>query len=129
METLNRFKVGYVAEWKHPKAPKMKPSPRLIIPTSRHSYLARHASEKDFINFRGVVENKSKVGRVRIFNTKALREAQKPIFITEGEIDAMSVVEAGGEAVALGSASEGNVRRLLTMTRRETGQQPSSQRA
>lgn len=124
LETLNRFKVGYAAEWKHPKAPKMKPSPRLIIPTSRHSYLARHASEKDFINFRGVVENKSKVGRVRIFNSKALREAQKPIFITEGEIDAMSVVEAGGEAVALGSASEGNVRRLLNLLEKQKPTQP-----
>ena len=41
LETLNRFKLGYVESWTHPKAPTAPPSPRLIIPTSKHSYLAR----------------------------------------------------------------------------------------
>ena len=105
LETLNRFNVGYVASWKHPKAPKMKASPRLIIPTSDHSYLARHASQSDYINYKGVVENKSKVGGVRLFNIAALRDAQQPIFIVEGEIDAMSIVDVGGEAIATCSTS------------------------
>lgn len=122
LETLNRFRVGFVESWKHPKAPKMQPSPRLIVPTSRHSYLARHASEKDYINYRGQVENKSKVGRVRIFNPKALREAQKPIFITEGEIDALSIIDVGGEAVALGSAN--NVKKLLKWLEQRKPAQP-----
>lgn len=112
LPTLNRFKVGFIESWKHPKAPKMKPSPRLIIPTSKYSYLARHASQSDYINFRGQVENKSKVGRVRLFNSKALQTAQKPIFVVEGEIDAMSIIEVGGEAIGLGSM--GNVKLLLT---------------
>ena len=38
LETLNRFKLGYVVSWTHPKAPQAPPSPRLIIPTSKHSY-------------------------------------------------------------------------------------------
>ena len=113
LETLNRFNVGYVASWKHPKAPKMKASPRLIIPTSDHSYLARHASRSDYINYKGAVENKSKVGGVRIFNMAALREAQQPVFIVEGEIDAMSIVDVGGEAIGLGSI--GNVNKLLSL--------------
>lgn len=111
--TLNRFKVGYVESWRHPKAPKMEASPRLIIPTSPHSYLARHASEKDYINFRGEAENKSKVGKVRIFNSKAIATATSPLFIVEGELDAMSFYEVGGEAIGLGSI--GNVKRLLSL--------------
>ena len=122
LETLNRFHVGYVASWKHPKAPKMKASPRLIIPTSDHSYLARHASQSNYINYKGVAENKSKVGGVRIFNTAAFREAQQPIFIVEGEIDAMSIVDVGGEAIGLGSI--GNVNRLLSLLKGKRVKQP-----
>ena len=41
-EVINRFNLGYVEKWKHPKAPAGVPySPRLIIPTGPHSYLAR----------------------------------------------------------------------------------------
>ena len=101
--TLDRFQVGYVENWRHPKAPKMEASPRLIIPTSKHSYLARYAGAGDFINYRGEVENKSKVGKVRIFNSRALREATSPIFLVEGELDAMSFYEVGAEAIGLGS--------------------------
>lgn len=103
--TLDRFNVGYVESWRHPKAPKMEASPRLIIPTSPYSYLARHASERDYINYRGEVENKSKVGKVRVFNSGAIATATSPIFIVEGELDAMSFYEVGGEAIGLGSLS------------------------
>ena len=103
LQTLNRFKVGYVESWKHPKSPKMTASPRLIIPTSKHSYLARYAGEGDYIDYTGEIQNKSKVGKVRIFNSRALREAQKPVFIVEGEIDAMSFYEVGADAIGLGS--------------------------
>ena len=105
MNTLNRFNVGFIGAWRHPKAPKMVLSPRLIVPTSKYSYLARHASEKDFINYLGEVENKSKVGKVRIFNAEAIQTAQQPIYVVEGEIDAMSICDVGGEAVALGSTA------------------------
>ena len=104
-ETLRRFGIGFDPAWKHPKAPKMKESPRLIIPTSPYSYLARHASAEDFINFRGDKENKSKVGRIHIFNLEALRDSSRPTFIVEGEIDAASICEVGGSALALGSVS------------------------
>ena len=122
LPTLNRFKVGFVESWRHPKAPKMQPSPRLIIPTSRHSYLARYAGENDYINWQGQKENKSKVGAVRIFNPRALREAQKPIFVVEGEIDALSIIDVGGEAVGLGSA--GNAKKLLTLLESRKPAQP-----
>ena len=106
--TLNRFMVGYVEDWKHPKAPRSSPSPRLIIPTSQGSYIARatEAPAPDQTG-RDVAGNiKAKVGRVHLFNIQALEKATSPIFIVEGEIDALSVIDAGGEAMGLGGLNE-----------------------
>ena len=121
-ETLRRFNIGYVSDWKHPKSPKMKPSPRLIIPPCPHSYLARYAGEGDYIDYKGRKANKSKVGRTRIFNLDAVWQAQQPVFIVEGEIDALSIIDVGGEAIGLGSIS--NVSRLLSSLKGRRIRQP-----
>lgn len=103
LETLNRYKVGFVANWRHPKAPPaVPPSPRLIIPTSPHSYLARDTRQP--IPADAAKYAKSKVGRVHIFNPAALA-ADQPVFVVEGELDALSIIDVGGAAVALGSVS------------------------
>lgn len=117
LETLNKFKVGYVANWVHPKAPKMTPNPRLIIPTSKYSYLARYAGDGNFIDYRGKENNKSKVGKVSLFNSKALYTASKPIFVVEGEIDALSIIDVGGSAVALGSIS--NAKKFIDLVSKQ----------
>ena len=119
-DTISRFKLGYVAEWRHPKAPNAPASPRLIIPTSKHSYLARDTRTDLTDDQRKYC--KSKVGKVKIFNSRALREAKKPIFIVEGEIDALSIIDVGGEAIALGSTA--NKRALLTMLESQKPAQP-----
>ena len=103
-ETVDRFKLGYVAEWRHPKAPKAPTSPRLIIPTSPYSYLARDT--RDNIPEEQTSYSKSKVGSIQLFNKKALQTATKPVFIVEGELDALSIIEVGGEAVALGTTTK-----------------------
>ena len=103
-ETVDRFKLGYVAEWRHPKAPKAPTSPRLIIPTSPYSYLARDTRETIPEGQRAY--SKSKVGSIQLFNKKALQTATKPIFIVEGELDALSIIEVCGEAVALGTTTK-----------------------
>lgn len=120
LETINRFKLGYVAEWRHPKAPNAPASPRLIIPTSKHSYLARDTRAE--LTPEQAKYAKSKVGKVRIFNSRALYEAQKPVFVVEGELDALSIIDVGGEAVALGSTA--NKRALLTMLESQKPAQP-----
>ena len=103
LETLNRYKVGFVPNWRHPKAPQVvSPSPRLIIPTSPHSYLARDTRQT--IPADAAKYAKSKVGRVHIFNPAALA-ADQPVFVVEGELDALSIIDVGGAAVALGSVS------------------------
>lgn len=118
LDTLNRFKIGYVENWRHPKVPQTVPaSARLIIPISKSSYLARAVSKevpKDYA--------KQKVGRTQIFNAGALQSAEKPIFVVEGELDAMSIVDVGGEAIALGSISM--VRRFLKLVEESKPVQP-----
>ena len=120
-ETIDRFNIGYIAEWKHPNPnpdkPQPPPSPRFIIPTGRHSYAARDIRESVDKNFRYI-----KVGEAEIFNGQALDNAQRPIFITEGEIDALSIIEAGGEAAGLGSTQ--NTHKLLDLLRDHKPIQP-----
>ena len=102
--TLQRFQVGFVPDWRHPKAPDSVPtSPRLIVPTSQNSYLARD-TRLDLTEIQKKY-SKSKVGNVHIFNIQALWTSDKPVFIVEGEFDAMSICDAGGEAVGIGSTS------------------------
>lgn len=119
-ETINRFKLGYIAEWRHPKAPNAPASPRLIIPTSKESYLARDT--RDQIPEVQKPYTKSKVGSIHLFNAKALQTATKPIFIVEGELDALSIIEVGGEAVALGTTTK--VKSLLELLKTKKPEQP-----
>lgn len=79
----------------------------LIIPAAKSFYLARNtdkAAKMRYKNPAGVP--------IELFNKAALyNDAARPVFITEGAIDALSIIEAGGEAVALNSTS--NTRKLL----------------
>lgn len=123
--TVDRFKLGYAAEWKHPKAPAIAaPTPRFIIPITKYSYLARDTRQiipPDQNDYK-----KSKVkGAERVswtYNSKALKTAGKPIFIVEGELDALSIIETGGEAVALGSIA--NIRAFLELVKKLRPTQP-----
>jgi len=119
--TARRFGLGYCANWRHPKAPDTVPtSPRLIIPTSRHSYLARDTRAE--LTEEQKRYSKSKAGSVHILNLNAIRTTNKPIFVVEGELDALSVIEVGGEALALGSVS--NVGKLLEAVKGKKPAQP-----
>ena len=121
--TCARFGLGYDPQWKNPKAPDSVPaSPRLIIPTGKTSYLARDVRSQNELTDQAAKYTKVKVGKTRLFNAEALDTAVKPVYIVEGEIDAMSIVEAGGEAVALGSAS--NVHLLMERIREHRPAQP-----
>lgn len=104
VDTLNRFLVGFVPNWQHPKSPQSPPTPRLIIPTSRTSYLARDTRKDDEIPKYQKKYTKSKVGSVHIFNEKTLSEISV-FYIVEGELDALSVIDVGFNAVGLGGVS------------------------
>lgn len=102
---LDRFKIGYVESWRHPDVSENVPtSPRLIIPVTKTSYLARDTRENIPDDQKAYA--KAKVGSSDIFNGRAfIEDLDKPIFIVEGEIDALSIMEVGGVAVGLGGTS------------------------
>lgn len=104
LETLNRFLVGYCAEYQPPNRPTAPKTPKLIVPTSKSSYLVRDTRADDEIPEYQKGYTKAKEGKVHILNAKAL-SGKEPVFIVEGEIDALSVIDVGGQAVGLGSTS------------------------
>ena len=108
---LDRFEIGYVENWRLPDVSENVPtSPRLIIPVTPTSYLARDTRENIPEYQKGYA--KTKVGGSDIFNGIAFTQnADQPIFIVEGEIDALSIMEVGGVAVGLGGTS--NAKKLL----------------
>lgn len=117
METASRFWLGYDPAWISPTAlQKMKAqgkdwtppaTARIIIPTGPNGYTARSIQADTDTRFK-----KMKEGAAGIFNAKALYNEQgRPVFVVEGEFDALSLIEIGAEALALGSTA--NKGRLL----------------
>lgn len=98
LTTLNKFNVGYVKGWTSPTAEKKVKSDRLIIPTSKNSYIARATDATNPIRV-------MKEGEARLFNAEALTDSKQPVFIVEGEIDALSIIDLGFNAVGLGGTS------------------------
>lgn len=111
-ELQKRFHIGFIENWRSPTALRegknVYPSARIIIPTSESSYIARAITEN--------TAPKMKEGKTNIFNPDGLRSG-KPCFIVEGEIDALSVLEVGAEAVGLGSTN--NAKKLLELLKEE----------
>lgn len=111
LETLQKFLIGYVPNWRHPNAPNQKPSPRIIFPARKGQYTARFAGtseELEELNQDLPDEYKlpkvAKVGRQEnVFGSHAFKESF--VFVVEGEIDALSVEEVGFHAVAIGGTS------------------------
>ncbi|MCQ2597668.1 MAG: toprim domain-containing protein [Treponema sp.] len=87
-KTIDAYKLGF---WEEKN--------RFVIPTGEASYNARAIGDVDkkfrYLKPKGVYE---------LFNLRAVETAEEPVFVVEGEIDALSVIEAGGIAVALGSS-------------------------
>lgn len=101
--TQDRFGVGFVETWKHPNAPaKVKGAPYVIFPTSKHSYCARYTgTDEDYSKYK-----KMHVGKkAPFFCEKAALESSAPVFVVEGETDALSLWELDYAAISLGSVS------------------------
>lgn len=121
LETLKRFKIGYMEKWRHPKVSSLVPeTPRLIIPTSKYSYLARDT--RPDLTDQQKQYSKSKVGEVHIFNAEAVQHPTGPLFIVEGELDALSIIDVGGEAIGLGSI--GNRQKMIDLISQYRPKQP-----
>ena len=111
LDVQKRFKVGLCHRWTDPKEKAKKEaegkSPfyeeRVIFWTSRGTYQARATDPK------ATKERKCrKFGVSNPFNLKAIEEGGKdgkPVFITEGEIDALSLEEVNAHGLGLGGVS------------------------
>ena len=87
--TVDAYNLGY---WEEKR--------RFVIPTGDFSYNARATWEAD--KKERYLKPK---GQFELFNLKTIPLAEQPVFVVEGEFDALSIIEAGGIAVALGSSS------------------------
>lgn len=123
-ELAKKYHLGYLDKWVNPatalKGMHTTPTPRLIIPTGKDSYLARDIradipdNEKKYV--------KIKQGGQNLFNREALSDDSKPLFIVEGELDALSIMQVTNKANAVGLGSTTNLKLLkqaIQQTRQE----------
>lgn len=114
-EVVERFNLGYDPNYTKSTGPQGWKA--LIIPTSSTTYAARNtdpAADKG--------NRYRKFGNSAIFNRAALLAADKPLFVVEGELDALAIMSAGGEAVGLGSTS--NADNFLRILKTEKPKRP-----
>ena len=79
----------------------------LIIPCATSFYIARNTDRQSDFRYKNPTG-----ASIELFNLKAVyNEAARPVYVVEGAIDALSILEAGGLAVALNSTA--NTRKLL----------------
>lgn len=97
-EVATRFMLGYDSHYTKSTGGAVWQA--LIIPTGYYSYVARNTDPQA-----GEKDRYRKTGNATPLNAKTLQTATKPIFIVEGEIDALSIIEVGGEAIGLGSTA------------------------
>lgn len=97
-ESIERFNLGYCAAWKHSKAPEKAPgTKRIIIPRTKETYTARRIDKP--INEYEAQYTKQVQGRQKdLFNLEAL-DGAGVVWICEGELDAISLYQAGACAV------------------------------
>ena len=101
------YNCGFIKNWVHPKKrgdKNITPSDRVIIPTGIDSYVTRAINSKNKLP-------KMKVGASNIFNVEVLKNSEENIVVVEGEFDALSIIEVGNDAIALGSTT--NVDKFL----------------
>lgn len=107
-ETIERFHLGFdpVTNW-------------VVIPFSPTYYIARNAAVK--ADAKGDNKHRKPKGlKQPLFNFPAIAKKREPVFLTEAPLDAMSIIQAGGNAIALGGSSTGMLRRMLGIYQPDT---------
>lgn len=99
-ETVSRFKIGYHPNFKVKEGGTASEWQALIIPITAHAFAVRNTDENAAHGSRH-----RKVGKAALFNPLRVDfdNLDKAVFIVEGELDALSVIQSGGFAVALRS--------------------------
>lgn len=94
-EIIEKFNLGYDSQCKN-----------VIIPVTASSYIERATDPSAKTRYH-------KHGQQGLYNIKALDQSFKPVFIVEGEIDCLSFLSCGAEALGLGSTA--NKRKLIDL--------------
>ena len=115
-EVATRFKLGYIPDVKGM-------STALVIPMLRadgtYSYQLRNISKEEPLqHYKPKVEE---AGEAELFNSLCIKSG-KPVAIVEGAIDALSVISAGMEAIALNGAQ--NIGKLYDLAQRNKAKLP-----
>lgn len=79
------------------------PEPRIIIPFDNAHYLGRAINKN--AKFDKVNSKQIGGGRAYLFNGNALYSSTEPLFVCEGAFNALSIIEAGGQAIATNSVA------------------------
>lgn len=104
-ETIERFRLGYDSEKK-----------QAVIPFSSTYYVSR--SVQVGADQKGARKHRKPAGlRQPLFNLSALSDLREPVFLTEAPMDAMSIVQSGGKAIALGGTSTTLLMKVLGIYR------------
>ena len=118
-DTIASYLIGFDPEWISPTVREKKgnewtppATERIILPVSKNCYVAR-AIRSDVRNPK---MNECGGGSIEIFNRRALKENQT-VFVTEGIFDALSIIEAGGAAIALNSTA--NRKKFIELLEKE----------
>ena len=107
LDTARRYLVGFDPIADPANAPgatgndyRPYPAPRLILPVSKSYYIGRRTDGgEDY-------KKMNARGGSGIFNLKALQDpSNKTVFVVEGYIDALSIIQVGAAAVGLNSAN------------------------
>jgi len=115
-EVATRFKLGYVQDVKGM-------STALLIPMLRadgsYSYQLRNISKEEPLqHYKPKVEE---AGEAELFNSLCIKSGN-PVAIVEGALDALSVISAGMEAIALNGAQ--NIGKLYDLAQRNKAKLP-----
>lgn len=95
-EVIDLFNIGYVKGWKHPNNQNMWAKNGVVIPISDYSYVFRDTCNSQYRYFK--IKNRDKKVD-KYFNYRALTEPIYPIYVTEGELDALSIITAGLQSI------------------------------
>ena len=113
------FSIGYLAKFNFLGTDGVG----LIIPGNKHFVSIRDISG----NFKARYLRLGSGDLASVFNPDAIVEScesGRPVFVTEGELDALSVITAGGQAVAMrGKASSGFLK-TVDLAIKKTGKKP-----
>lgn len=104
-EIIEQFNLGYDPELYIKKLKQKEPS--LIIPYNNNYYSARTINYHEFDK-----PTREEAGEEPIFNVEAFTK-NKPVFICEAPLDALSIIQVGGEAVALGGTGTNKLLKYL----------------